>query len=136
MKTEAAQAASEIKKELKAAFPGFKFSVRSSNFSMGDAVDIDWVDGPTTDMVDDIVGKYQYGHFDGSIDCYEYSNTRDDIPQAKFVQTQRSMSEEISQQIRKENTIAGDNEWDKMQDCWGSAAVYRIFAKKSYYKVV
>jgi glyceraldehyde-3-phosphate dehydrogenase/erythrose-4-phosphate dehydrogenase len=135
MKTEAAQAATEIRKELKLKFPGFKFSVRSSNFSMGNSVDIDWTDGPTTEQVDAIVDKYQYGHFDGSIDMYEYSNKREDIPQAKFVQTQRSMSAEIVQQIRNENVIAGDNEWDKMQDCWGSAAVYRIFAKKSYYKI-
>lgn len=134
MKTESAQTASEIRKELKKAFPGFKFSVRSSNFSMGDSVDIDWIDGPTTEQVESITDKFQYGHFDGSVDMYEYSNTREDIPQAKFVQTQRSMSNQIVEEIRKLNEIAPDNEWDKMRDCWGSAAVYRIFAKKSYYK--
>ena len=29
--------------------------------------------------------QFQYGHFDGMTDCYEYSNNRDDLPQAKFV---------------------------------------------------
>ena len=32
-----------------------------------------------------IVSKYQYGHFDGMNDIYEYSNSREDIPQAKYI---------------------------------------------------
>lgn len=89
-----AQAAAAIRKELKAAFPNTKFSVTSESFSMGDAVRIDWTDGPTSAQVDAIVRKYQYGHFDGMIDMYEYSNRRDDIPQTKFVSTQRRFSDD------------------------------------------
>jgi hypothetical protein len=88
-----AQAAAAIRKELKAAFPTVKFSVTSESFSGGDAVRIDWTDGPTSESVDKIVRKYQYGHFDGMIDLYEYSNRRDDLPaQVKYVSTQRTNS--------------------------------------------
>lgn len=90
----AALAAKAIRKELKEKFPGVKFSVRSNNFAGGNAVDVsydivslgDRGDGTVpVDAVWDIVKKYQYGHFDGMTDSYEYSNRQDDIPQAKYV---------------------------------------------------
>lgn len=87
-----AAAAAAIRKELKAFYPAVAFSVRSSSFSGGDAVDLTWTDGPTIAAIEAIVKKYQYGHFDGSIDLYEYSNRRDDIPQTKFVQVRRDWS--------------------------------------------
>jgi hypothetical protein len=91
-----AQTASAIRKELRAKFPGIKFVVRSSTFSMGNAVDIEWVDGVHTSEVDKIVNKYQYGNFNGMIDLYEYSNKRNDIPQVKYVMTQRTISFELA----------------------------------------
>lgn len=93
-----AQCAAAIKSELKANFPTVKFSVRSESFSGGNAVDISWIDGPTDEQVREITDKYQYGHFDGMIDCYEYSNRRTDIPQAKYVQTARRYSAESKAQ--------------------------------------
>lgn len=84
--SEAAQAAKAIRKELKAAFPGVKFSVRSENFAGGNAVNVTWSD-PAADQkaVNELVKKYQYGHFNGMDDIYEYSNTNSDLPQAKYV---------------------------------------------------
>jgi hypothetical protein len=46
-------------------------------------------------MVEPLINEYQYGHFDGMIDCYEYSNNRNDIPQVKFVFANREYSDEI-----------------------------------------
>lgn len=89
-----AQAAAAIREELKTKFKGVKFSVTSDNFSMGNSVDIRWTDGPTEDEVSAISGKYQYGHFNGMEDIYEYSNSREDIPQAKYVSEHRKQSEE------------------------------------------
>lgn len=89
-----AAAAALIRKELKAAFPYTTFKVTSSSFSMGDSVDISWTDGPTSAQVEKITRKYQYGDFDGMIDLYEYTNTRDDIPQSKYVQCQRGRSDQ------------------------------------------
>lgn len=99
MKTAAAKTAKAIRKELKQAFPNTKFSVRSSNFANGNSVHIEWIDGPTVNSVNEITNKYQYGEYNGMIDMYEYNNTRDDVPQAKYVQTQRFASKEIYQYL-------------------------------------
>lgn len=93
-KTGAAACAAAIRAELKIAFPGVKFSVTSDTYSMGNSVRIFWSDGPTDEQVTAITGKYQYGHFDGMNDMYENSNSRDDIPQAKFVHEERRMTPE------------------------------------------
>lgn len=101
-----AQAAKLIRKELKAAFPDIKFRVTSEGYSMGDSVRVQWVNGPTCSQVKEISDKYQYGHFDGMTDCYEYSNNRKDLPQSKFVFTDREVTKEI---------------YDTMYDVWFSA---------------
>lgn len=93
-KSSHAHGAGNIRRELKVAFPGVKFSVTSKSYSGGDSIDIAWVDGPTTGRVEKIVGKYAEGHFDGMDDSYSYS--RDQFPRvfggAKYVMTQRGMS--------------------------------------------
>lgn len=94
-----AATAAAIKAELKAAFPNIKFSVTSDSFSGGDATRIRWTDGPTVSEVENISAKYQYGHFDGMTDCYESSNSRDDIPQTKYVSESRSISEGLKQEV-------------------------------------
>jgi len=91
----AANTAKAIREELKANFAGVKFSVTSENFAGGNSVNISWSDGPTTEQVSNISNKYQYGHFNGMEDIYEYTNDRNDIPQAKYVSESRSMSDEI-----------------------------------------
>jgi hypothetical protein len=95
-KSTAANCAAAIREELKEVFPGVKFSVKSDNFSMGNSVRISYTDGPTTDQVEEITKKYQYGHFNGMEDIYEYSNSREDIPQAKYVSAHRTISDEVN----------------------------------------
>lgn len=97
--TGSAQAAAAIREELKTNFKGVKFSVTSDNFANGNSVDISWTDGPTEDEVKEISSKYQYGHFNGMEDIYEYSNSREDIPQAKYVSENREQSEETRKAI-------------------------------------
>ena len=131
MKTEAAQCAAMIRKELKQAFPNVKFSVTSDTFSMGDAVRIRWEDGPKVEAVDAITGKYQYGHFDGMIDMYENSNCRSDIPQVKYVQTNRNMSarsEALAEELLKsEYGVYDDQTSMAFFRCWFNAAKWRLF---------
>jgi hypothetical protein len=67
-------AAKAIRSELKAKFPGVKFSVRS-DAGRGSSIDIGWTDGPTAEQVAAITGKYSLGHFDGMTDCYSYDPT-------------------------------------------------------------
>jgi hypothetical protein len=104
-----AECAKMIRKELKNSFPEIKFSVRSSAFSMCTSVDIEWTDGPASCQVDEVVKKYQYGHFDGMNDTYEYSNLRDDLTQVKYVMTQRTLSEkavkEFAEKFKQEYGI-------------------------------
>lgn len=132
-----ASCAKVIRQELKIQYPQTKFEVRSETFSGGNSVDVSWTDGPTTEQVNKIIKKYQYGHFDGMIDCYEISNRNDDIPQVKFVQTQRTMSDETKQKIidHHNSTFCEDgqikdfNAYNKDAQCWNHDLVYRIFNK-------
>lgn len=90
-----AAAAKAIRAELKINFPGIKFSVRSDYNS----IKAYWTDGPTTDSVQKFIDKYEYGSFDGMTDSYTADNVREDIPQVKFVFTQRTMSDATEQNI-------------------------------------
>jgi hypothetical protein len=90
--SEYAKAAAAIRAELKKLFPTTKFSVRSCGFSMGDEVSISWTDGPLNKVVKTIVSKYQYGNFNSMEDFYENTNRREDIPQSKYVNTSRHLS--------------------------------------------
>jgi hypothetical protein len=141
-KTEHAAAAQAIRQDLKRAWPSVKFQVTSQGYSMGNSVSIRWTDGPTSAEVGAITGRYQAGHFDGMQDLYEYSNRRDDLPQAKYVSTSRSMSDETRADLLRyvveryfnpgerdgvdENTRI-PNGYDYVQ-----TYVYREFSQRSY----
>jgi hypothetical protein len=60
--------------------------------------------------------KYQYGHFDGMTDCYEYSNTNENVPQAKFVFVRVDYSDEIKAEAAAYiANINGIEEWKRDQ---------------------
>ena len=142
VKSPHAAAAQAIRQDLKKAFPSVKFRVRSDSFSMGNSVDVSWTDGPTRSDVDRIIGRYQYGHFDGMQDLYEYSNRRDDLPQAKYVSGSRSMSDNVRAELLAyvaerffepedregvtENTRMPNGMW------WVQEQVWREFNERSY----
>ena len=69
-----ATAAKNIRTELKKAFPTIKFSVRTERFAGGDSIDVSWTDGATYRKIKDIIGKYQYGEFNGIEGIYEHNN--------------------------------------------------------------
>lgn len=94
-----AATAKAIRQELKQSFPTTIFRVTARSFSMGNSVDIRWENGPTHKQVNEIVGKYQYGHFDGMQDIYEHSNVRKDISQVKYVQTSRELTKDTLNQV-------------------------------------
>lgn len=64
----AADTAKLVRQALKKAFPGLKFYVNASTYSMGASITVSWQDGPTTKEVDLIVKTYEGSDFDGSID--------------------------------------------------------------------
>jgi hypothetical protein len=134
--TEAAQAAKLIRAELKKAFPNVKFSVRSNNYAGGDSVYVNWTNGPTRDAVTEITDKYQYGHFDGMIDLYEYSNNIEGLPQAKYVLEQRTISDDVYEakkaKIAEEFGIedaTDENQWMACFSRWSNEVVYRELGK-------
>ena len=96
-KSTQAQAAAMIRKHLKA--NGIQAKVRSSSASMMTAVDVDVIDllPATVEQIKQYVGQFQYGHFDGMQDLYEYSSRRDDIPQVKYATVNVSHSDEMIQ---------------------------------------
>ena len=49
-------------------FPGTRFSVRSKTYSGGASIDVSWMDGPTSKLVDGIAGQFVGGRFDGMTD--------------------------------------------------------------------
>jgi hypothetical protein len=63
-----AETAKLIRAALKKAFPGVKFSVRSSTYSMGASIDVGWTDGPCAKAVEAVTGCYAGANFDGMID--------------------------------------------------------------------
>jgi hypothetical protein len=133
MKSTAALCAKAVRKELKEKFPGIKFSVRSDNFTGGDAVRVSWYDGPTYDEVDTLLTKYQYGHFDGMQDLYEFSNVRADIPQTKYLTCSRHMSEETRANVTPGAERIYNNMSEDSRRYMHSVDnfLYRIFSKVS-----
>jgi len=120
LKTQSANCANVIKKMLSEKYPNVKFSVTSDNFAGGNSVNIRWNLGPVDDEIEKLVNQFQYGHFDGMIDCYEYSNTRKDIPQAKYVMCEREFKneEEIANDKLKWKDPCYKDLWKEEKTLW------------------
>jgi len=126
-----ANTAKAIREELKNAFPYCKFSVTSDSFSGGDAVRISWVNGPAVNNVDNIVNKYQYGHFNGMEDIYEYSNTIENLPQVKYITTSRTISEDLTNRLEIDFKNFYNNEDANDFDHWSVKNVVRRMLYKN-----
>ncbi len=112
--SEAAQVAKLCRKYLK--LKGIEASVRSSNYSMGDDVNI-VVRDQSPKIMEELkceFSKYKYGHFDGMTDYYNIDNVREDIPQTKylFVRCEYSdlLKEEAKVWLANTRNIKNDSE--------------------------
>jgi hypothetical protein len=63
-----AETAKLVRAALKESFPGVKFSVRSSVYSGGASINVNYVDGPNYDQVKRVVGMFEGSYFDGMTD--------------------------------------------------------------------
>jgi hypothetical protein len=101
----ATEVAKMARKTLKDAFPGQKFSVRTSS---GRCLDIQWVDGPARKAVDALVHQYAGESFDGMTDMRSYNdNGTDETGEAisygtSFVFCERHLSPELDHALRME----------------------------------
>jgi hypothetical protein len=90
-----ATAAANIRAMLRDAFPGVKFSVRSSSYSGGNSITAEWTDGPTDAQVSEIVDRFRHGSFDSMDDSYNFS--RDPWPElfggTYYTTTKRRLSD-------------------------------------------
>lgn len=87
-------ASRNLRAQLKARWPGVKFTITTKRYSGGNSLSVRWIDGPAVSLVDAIADRYQAGHFDGQSDCYDYSDsawTRA-FGEAKYVFTARDYS--------------------------------------------
>ena len=92
-------AAANIRTMLKRQFTGVKFSVKSSKFSMHNSLTVSWTDGPTDNAVNEIVGLFSGGSFQGEDDCYEHRDSpfTDLFGEAKYTHTRREESDTLIQ---------------------------------------
>ena len=96
MKTESAKTAKMIREALKELFPGVTFSVKSKNYSGGNSVTASWTDGPTSDVVNHAINRFQSGDFDGMNDLYTYRHDREHST-AKYVFASRTISKTLAE---------------------------------------
>ena len=114
-----AAAAKMIRAELKK--NNIKATVRASSYSMGSSITVTIkqdVLPATREAIESFSNKFQYGHFDGMQDLYEYSNSRDDLPQVKFVFVNCEYSEELKAEARAEAAKWGYKEYELDQAAW------------------
>lgn len=70
-----AETAKELRKALKAEFPGVKFSVRSDSYAGGASIRVRWTDGPREQLVKRVCARFEGASFDGMIDLKSYHTT-------------------------------------------------------------
>lgn len=93
-----ARAASQIRRLLKKLYPSTKWAVTSSGFAGGNGVRISWEGGPTEKEVEEITSPYQLGEFNRR-GVYDYTNSRPDLPQVKYVIFQREQSKQTREAL-------------------------------------
>lgn len=86
-------AAKNVRRDLKKAFPGVKFSVKSSY----DTINVSWQDGPTRPEVEAVISKYENGTFDGMTDCFNFDTSpfNEVFGGCRYTFAQREHSDEL-----------------------------------------
>lgn len=115
-----AEAAKMIRAEMKAR--GFKGSVRSQSYAGGNSVRVEIQQNISPAQLKEFEAfahRFQYGHFNGMNDSYEYSNRVEGLPQVRFVFVSVEYSPEIKQEVKAYIAgISGIEEWRREQYEW------------------
>ena len=86
---------------------------RSSSFAGGDSVSIRFDSGSddAVKQLQDYSSQFKQGHFNGMEDIYEYSNSRDDVPQTKWLRLNDDRADKIlGQLLHHENQYIANGE--------------------------
>lgn len=129
----------EIRKALKAAFPGTKFSVRGSKYAGGASTNVSWVDGPADREVYDFLQQFAGATFDGMTDSKSYvtgvRNGQDVYWGADYVFTSRTISDEVTAALTVEVAgMLGIDPADFRPSAWYDVpdALYQAGMTRSY----
>ena len=118
-----AETAKELRKALKAEFPGIKFSVRSSNYAGGASIRVEWSNGPTEKSVRTITNKFEGATFDSSIDLKSYHISELDGETvrfgADFIGTTRNLSVDFLTNIAAQYCNRYNEQMPEIK-AWGS----------------
>ena len=94
-----AETAKLVRSALKESFPGQKFSVRSSVYSGGASIRVQWVDGPNSEQVKSVTRPFEGSYFDGMTDYkgakYNSFDGEEISFGADFIFTDRDYSDEL-----------------------------------------
>jgi hypothetical protein len=98
-----AETAALLRGDLKRAFPGVRFSVRSSTYSGGASITVRWSDGPRRAAVEPIAQRYAGASFDGMIDLKSHHDILvNGVPRrtlADFVFCERRVTDEEAKTV-------------------------------------
>ena len=148
--------AAQVAKLLKAKAKSLKLEVKASskNFSGGNSVDIKVLKGSDKSFneLKEYSSQFKSGHFDGMNDIYEYSNSRDDIPQTKYLFIDDDRATQILEYY-DENIFRTEKKWmwfdnelrcyewikqikDEFKDNWQKGLMDIMEGKVQKYKVL
>ena len=101
-----AETAKLVRATFKESFPNVKFSVKSSTYSGGASININYKDGPTYDQVKAVVGMFEGSYFDGMTDykgsCYGSLDGQEVRFGADFIFVNRGFTVDfLTQQVAK-----------------------------------
>lgn len=120
--------AKQIKAELKKQFPETKFSVRSSKYSLGQSIRVEWQDGPSTTEVENITSRFEQVRRDETGEILSGGNL--------FVQTTRKISTELrawAEAFYQECHAGNEPEWRKQEIIRGIANFDPQFTSRYVY---
>lgn len=124
-------AAKNLRSELKLAFPGVAFAVRTSKYAGGNSIRVSWTDGPNRQQVEKIADKYAGGDFNGMTDSYECRRApwTEVFGEAKYVFCERSYSDRAALSIARlvRNTLGGIDETpEQIADLWRRGDLWKV----------
>lgn len=131
LSTDPADPAKNMRAALKRAFPGVKFSVRRPHYS---SIDVRWTDGPTRAQVEAVADRFEAGHFDGMIDCYEYKRTPwgETFGSVQYVSCDRDHSDAlIARAIAAAVAEFGERDAPTVED-WRAGRCWRTYPGDSF----